>query len=194
MSPATRPQTPSASAETWIHAGVRVSCHPGDPRHLEWELVVPAEIDDVWAAWVEAEALATWGGPGATVDLRPGGDWHVYFYPDAPPGERGGDANVVTSFVPSRELRLRAGAPREFPVVRAEKTDLSVRLDPVGFGHVRVHVMQTGWKQGAEWDRAFTTMAHANAEWLSWLHRRFTVGPMDWDRMTREFPRADVGA
>jgi len=47
--------------------------------------------------------------------------------------------------------------------------------------------MQTDWKQGPEWDRAFATMAHANAEWMSWLHQRFTVGRMDGNRLTLQF-------
>lgn len=167
---------------TWVHQGVHVQTFDDGNRWIEWELVVPATMEEMWAAWTDPEAIATWAGPAAAVDLRIGGEWHVYFDPDAAPGERGSDANTVLGLVPGRELRIEAGAPREFPTVRAEKTEFIVRLDPVGFGHVRVHVVQAGWKRGDEWDRAFRTMAHANAEWLSWLHRRFTQGPIDWSR------------
>ena len=172
---------------TWVHRGVYVAVHEDAPRHIEWEVVVPTTIDRMWKAWTDPEELATWAGPAAAVDLRPGGDWHIYFDPDAPPGERGGDASSVLGFVPGRELRLAAGAPVKFPSVRAERTELIVRIDPVGYGHVRVHAVQLGWKPGDEWDRAYRAMAHANAEWLSWLHRRYTAGPIDWAVMLGEF-------
>lgn len=172
---------------TWVHAGVHVAVFEEAPRRIEWEVVVPGTTEAMWRAWTDAEELATWAGPAAAVDLRPGGDWHVYFDPSAPPGERGGDASAILGYVPGRELRLAAGAPRDFPTVRAEKTEFIVRIEPVGYGHVRMHAVQQGWKQGEEWDRAFAAMAHANAEWLSWLHRRFTDGPLDWTAMMQDF-------
>lgn len=172
---------------TWVHKGVHVAVFEAEPRRIEWEVVVPTTMDAMWAAWTEADELATWAGPAAAVDLRPGGDWHIYFNPDAPPGERGGDASRILGYVPGREIRFAAGAPVEFPTVRAEKTEFIVQIEPIGYGHVRVLAIQQGWKQGDEWDRAFDTMAHANAEWLSWLHRRFTEGPLDWEKMMQEF-------
>jgi uncharacterized protein YndB with AHSA1/START domain len=172
---------------TWIHGGVFVAVFDEDQRRIEWEVIVPTTIGHMWRAWTDPVELATWAGPAAAVDLRPGGDWHIYFDPDAPPGERGGDASSILSFVAENELRLAAGAPLEFPTVRAEKTEFIVRMEPVGDGHVRLHAVQRGWKRGGEWDRAFRAMAHANAEWLNWLHRRFTKGPIDWASMVREF-------
>ena len=59
-----------------------------------------------------------------------------------------------------------------------------VRLDPVWYGPVRVHA---GLEARGEWDRACRAMAHANAEWLSWLHRRYTACPIDWAVMLSEF-------
>jgi len=178
---------------TWVHKGVHVAVHDGSNRHIEWEVVVPASVEDVWRAWTDPAELSTWAGPAAAVDLRVGGDWHIYFDPDAPPGERGGDASAILGFVPGRELRLAAGAPIEFPTVRRDKTEFIVRLDPVGFGHTRIHAIQTGWKAGDEWDRAFEAMAFANAEWLSWLHQRFTEGPIDWQKMMLEMPAPEDG-
>jgi uncharacterized protein YndB with AHSA1/START domain len=173
---------------TWVHKGVHVAVHDGPARYIEWEVVVPASMEEAWRAWTDPAELVTWAGPAAAVDLRLGGDWHIYFNPDAPPGERGGDASAILGFVPGRELRIAAGAPDEFPTVRREKTEFIVRLDPVGLGHTRIHAIQIGWKAGPEWDRAFEAMAFANAEWLSWLHRRFVDGPIDWEQMMMEMP------
>lgn len=178
-----RRDAPAASPDlAWTHKGVVVFVFEAPPRRAEWEVVVPASPRDVWRAWTEPAELATWAGPAAAVDLRPGGDWHIYFDPTAPEGERGGDASRIVDFVPGRELRLRAGAPREFPTVRREKTDFVVRLEPVGYGHTRILASQSGWKDGDEWDRAFRAITSANAEWLSWLLKRYVEGPIDWDR------------
>lgn len=53
-------------------------------------------------------------------------------------------------------------------------------LTPVGSYHTLVQGMQTGWKEGPEWDAAFEHLATANAVWLDWLHQRFSTGPIDW--------------
>lgn len=169
---------------SWTDRAVEVVAMGAPEKSLVWKLEVPATLAEVWRAWTDPAGLAEWAAPAAAVDLRPGGKWEVHFFPDAPEGERGGDANEVVSFVPERELVLRAGAPPEFPTVRREKTTFRVSLTDLGNGRVRVVATQTGWKPGDEWDRAFVALAQANAEWLNWLARRFEEGPIDWSQMS----------
>jgi hypothetical protein len=43
-----------------------------------------------------------------------------------------------------------------------------------------VGLVQTGWKTGAEWDRAYDHLAQGNTQLLEALLRRFVAGPIDW--------------
>lgn len=168
---------------SWVDRAVYVRMQWAPVRELQWELVVPARIEAVWSAWTDPSEVKLWAAPGAAVDLRVGGSWEAHFFPDRPPGQRGSDANEIIALEPGRRLLIAAGAPAKYPTVRAEKTLFDVRLEAVGGHHTRILVSQTQWKMGAEWDAAFRHLADANAEWLNWLHRRFTQGPIDWAEM-----------
>lgn len=182
---ATSAQVPAAASRevpdsTFRHRSVMTEVHLAPDRRLAWELVVPAPVSEVWEAWATADGIATWAAPAGFVELRPGGAWEAHFEPDRPPGQRGSDANEILHVAPERALVIRAGAPQRFPTVRAEGTTFMITLTPVGAHHTLVHGSQTGWKEGAEWEEAFTYLAAANAVWLDWLHQRFTTGPIDW--------------
>lgn len=173
--------TPAQAPDSvFRHRSVVTHVQGGEERSLTWELVVPAPVEEVWEAWTTAEGIASWSAPAGYVDLRPGGSWEAHFEPDRPPGQRGSDANEIVDFDPERLLVIRAGAPRRFPTVRAEKTTFYLTLTPVGRHHTLVQGVQSGWKDGPEWDEAFEYLAWANAVWLDWLHQRFTTGPIDW--------------
>ncbi|MEM7417160.1 MAG: SRPBCC domain-containing protein [Gemmatimonadota bacterium] len=180
FSPASLPELPAAADSTWTHKGVVVRMHDGPARSLEWEFFLAAPVDAVWHAWVTPDGLTTWAGPAALVDLRAGGTWEVHFNPDRPAGERGSDANEIVSFEAGRFLHIKAGAPLEFPTIREQKTDFTVTLEALGSEHTRVVVRQGGWLDGDEWDRGYRYLADANAEWLSWMVRRYISGPLEW--------------
>lgn len=173
---------PAASDAVFRHRSVITHVHRGENKRLTWELVVPASVEEVWEAWTTADGIASWSAPAGYVDLRRGGTWEAHFNPDRPKGQRGSEANDIIDFEPERMLVIRAGAPPRFPTVRAEKTMFYLTLAPVGRYHTLVQGMQTGWKEGSEWEEAFEHLATANATWLDWLHQRFTSGPIDWSK------------
>jgi len=144
------------------------------PKRLVIEVEVPASLPAVWEAFSTGAGLSTWLGPNATVDLRPGGEWLVHF----PNGSTGG--GTIVSFVPQKEIVLSALAPDRFPTVRAQRTRAVFQLEARGDGTV-VRLVQTGWQQGAEWDRAYEYLVAGNAQLLAMLHRRFREGPIDWN-------------
>ena len=174
--------TDPAPDSTFRHRSVVAEVHRTPEKRLEWELVVPAPVAEVWEAWATADGIATWAAPAGYVELRPGGTWEAHFEPDRPKGQRGSDANEIVEVVPGHALVIRAGAPQRFPTVRAEKTTFVITLTPAGAHHTLVHGSQTGWKEGTEWEEAFDYLARGNAVWLDWLHQRFTTGPIDWSR------------
>ena len=145
-------------------------------KALQFEVVVPASLDDVWQAMSTKAGLETWLWRDTRVDLRPGGDWLVIYTPTATGG------GTIVSFTPRAEIVIKALAPERFPTVRATRTDVTFRLAAAGPTATRVTLVQTGWQQGAEWDAAYDYLEKGNAQLLMQLHRRFTSGPLDWSK------------
>jgi uncharacterized protein YndB with AHSA1/START domain len=152
---------------------VKVVKQPAPDKALIFEVTIPAGRAAVWQAFATSDGLSTWLTPGAVVDLRKGGEWTAHF----PGGSTGG--GTILSFVPEREMTIAAMAPDQFPTVRAERTTASFRFSGSG-GSTVVRLVQTGWKTGAEWDRAYEYLARGNAQLLETLLRRFVSGPIDW--------------
>jgi hypothetical protein len=76
---------------------------------------------------------------------------------------------------------LSAMAPEQFPTVRAQRTRARFQFQSNGDWTI-VRLVQTGWKNGAEWDKAYEYLIAGNAQLLATLHRRFVNGPLDWTK------------
>jgi len=146
-----------------------------DPKRLDFAVTVPATLDQVWEAFTTVPGVTSWLAPEAAVELRPGGKWEVSFGPGS--STAGGTIELVQ---PRSLLAISAMAPDRFPTVRRERTDAVFLFEAAGPNATLVRLTQTGWKQGAEWDAAFSYLAGGNAELLEALYHRFAVGPMRW--------------
>jgi uncharacterized protein YndB with AHSA1/START domain len=163
------------SAQTVMQKGpVKVTMLSTPEKQLKFEVVVPAKIEDVWTAFTTREGLITWLWSDVTVELRDGGDWTVHF----PEGKTGG--GTIVSLVPGRQVVMRAMAPEQFPEVRRERTLAVFDFEPAG-AETRITLTQSGWKQGKEWDDAYTYLADGNAQLLAQLRYRFANGPINWN-------------
>lgn len=163
----------AAAAVLFAQSPVKVVKQSAPERALLFEVTIPAPRAVVWEAFTTSEGLSTWLSPGATVDLRKGGEWTARF----PNGGTGG--GTILSFVAEREIVLAAMAPEQFPQVRAQRT--TARFQFVANGpSTTVRLVQTGWKHGEEWDKAYDYLAAGNAQMLETLLRRFVNGPIDW--------------
>jgi uncharacterized protein YndB with AHSA1/START domain len=158
----------------FTQGAVEVTVTRAPERRLDFEVVVPATLDQVWQAFTTADGLVTWLTPAAKVELRPGGPWEA----DFPGGKTGG--GTILSFLPREMLAVAALAPEAFPTVRRERTQAVFRFEPVDAAHTRVRLSQIGWQTGREWDEAFAYLAQGNAQLLNSLHHRFAAGPVDW--------------
>jgi uncharacterized protein YndB with AHSA1/START domain len=145
-------------------------------KALRLEVTVPASLDAVWTAFTTQEGLATWLWRDVRVDLRRGGDWLVLF----PGGKTGG--GTILSFTPTRQITIAAMAPEQFPEVREQRTTVVFEFDVVTPSTTKVTLVQTGWKQGREWDEAYEYLADGNATLLRQLHQRFLSGPLNWPK------------
>ena len=117
-------------------------------KELVIQLEVPASVPEVWKAFTTTDGLTSWLAPQAKVELRPGGDWIVSF-----PGGRSTGGGTIVSYVPEKEIVLSALAPDQFPHVRAERTRAVFSFEARGDSTV-VRLTQTGWKTGAELQKA----------------------------------------
>ena len=162
-------QTPAAPSP------VQVTKRPAPDKALIFEVTIPASRAAVWQAFATSEGLSTWLTPNAVVDLRKGGEWTAHY----PGGKTGG--GTILSFIPEEELILAAMAPESFPTVREQRTAAKFQFIATGDSTL-VRLTQTGWKNGEEWDRAYDYLAKGNAQLLATLRRRFTDGPIDWEK------------
>jgi uncharacterized protein YndB with AHSA1/START domain len=153
---------------------VKVVKQPAPDKALIFEVTIPASRAAVWQAFTTCDGLSTWLTPGAVVDLRKGGEWTAHF----PGGSTGG--GTIVSFVPQEELTLLALAPDKFPTVRSERTTAKFQFTVVTDQSTLVRLVQTGWKSGEEWDKAYDYLAEGNVQLLETLRRRFISGPIDW--------------
>ena len=151
----------------------KVTRQAAPDKVLTLEVTIPAPRAVVWQAFTTSDGLSTWLTPGAVVDLRPGGEWTAHF----PGGKTGG--GTILSYVPEEEIVLSAMAPERFPTVRAERTRARFHFEAKGESTI-VQLIQTGWKSGEEWDKAYEYLVVGNAQLLATLHRRFVSGPIDW--------------
>ncbi len=154
---------------------VRVVKQQTPEKALILEITIPAPQAAVWQAFTTSDGLSTWLTPHAVVDLRKGGEWTAHY----PGGKTGG--GTILDFTPEKELILSAMAPERFPEVRAERTTAKFQFT-ANRNSTHVRLVQTGWRHGEEWDKAYDYLAVGNAQLLEALLRRFVSGPIDWSK------------
>ena len=169
--PATSARAETLKAFDQGHVHVMVA---DEPKRVEWSVVVPGSVDDVWNAFTTSAGMRTWIAPAATVELRTGGQWTVAF-PNVAPG-----GGTIIDFEPKSFIGIGAMAPEKFPNVRKERTFALFTFTSQSPKSTLVHLTQTGWRDGAEWDDAMNYLEGGNAQLLELLYRRFALGPIDW--------------
>jgi uncharacterized protein YndB with AHSA1/START domain len=170
-----------AAAQTSQNGAVTVTRTASPEKRLDFEVTVPAPVSDVWDALTTTRGTSTWLWRDTAVDLRVGGDWLVKY----PGGSTGG--GTILEIVPQQRIAIAAMAPEEFPTVRRQRTRAVFELRAADGGKATVvHLAQTGWKSGEEWDKAYDYLADGNAELLNNLRQRFVTGPFDWDAIMKQ--------
>jgi uncharacterized protein YndB with AHSA1/START domain len=149
-------------------------------RHVRYDFPVAAPADAVWEAWSTDAGLRTFFGPSARIELRTFGRFDIHFRPDAAPGERGAEGNLVLAVEPGRMLTTTWDAPPEFPSIRAQRTFLQIRLEPAAGNATRVTISQSGFGDGAEWTAVHEYFQGAWTWVAAALQHRFEAGPINW--------------
>ncbi|UCC72947.1 MAG: SRPBCC domain-containing protein [Gemmatimonadota bacterium] len=149
-------------------------------RAIHLEVTVPAGVEQVWRAWTTSEGIAKWFAPGSHIELLVLGPYEILFNPEAAPGSRGAEDNLILAIQPMQMFSFTWDAPPNLPEVRRQRTSVVVRFYAVSPVETRVTLVQTGWGVGGEWDEAFRYFGQAWQVVLARLRYRFAVGPVDW--------------
>ena len=162
-----------------------LGCNPAlgqmpEERRILKEVVVKAAPEAVFKAWSTSEGIATFFAPEGRVEARPDGLFEVYMNPYAQPGMKGADNMRVLGVQENRMISFTWNAPPHLPQARAQRTFVTVRMQPEGASETRVRLTHSGWGDGGEWDQAYTYFDRAWGNVLANLQKRFADGPIDW--------------
>lgn len=161
---------------------------PPGARALRLCIDVPAAQAELWSAWTTPAGLTGWFAPAAHVEPCPLGAYELFFFPDAPAGQRGAEDNFLLALQEPEFLSFTWDAPPHLPDVRRQRTSVTVRLEALTPETTRVWFEQTGWGRGGQWDAAFDYFSAAWPKVLARLHRRFADAPLDWEHLPEQEP------
>ena len=149
-------------------------------KAIEKEIVVPATLDEAWAAWTTREGIVSFFAPDAEIEPRVGGAFHIHMDPSAAPGMKGADDMRYMALQPKKMVSFDWNAPPSLPEARAQRTFVVVRFEPMGEKETRVSIHHLGWGSGGQWDDTYAYFDKAWPRVLANLRKRFESGPMDW--------------
>ncbi len=162
----------------WLLALASIA--PAAERAIDKQVLIDATLDQAWEAWTTRAGITSFFAPDAEIDPRVGGAFHIYINPLGEPGMKGADEMRVMALQPKRMISFDWNAPPSLPQVRAQRTFVIVRFEPVAERQTRVSLHHTGWGDGGEWDKAYAYFDRAWSNVLGNLQKRFESGPVDW--------------
>lgn len=133
-------------------------------RSIVCEVLVNASAEAVWEAWTTEEGVRAFFAPDCRLNITPGGCYEMYFDPEASPGNRGGEGNVVLAVQKDKMLSFTWNAPPSLPEVRHQRTHVTLFLSSSKEGRTLVTLTHDGWGRGGQWDEAFAYFARAWGE------------------------------
>lgn len=145
------------------------------------ETTIKASLEETWQAWTTEEGVRSFLAPACKIDLHPDGEYEIYFNPDAPAGERGGEGNQVMVVQPIQMFSFSWNAPPSLPEVRDQRTHVVLRFYQEQ-EDTRVTMRHDGWGTGGQWDEAYKYFERAWGEVVfPRLKYRFERRPVDWE-------------
>ena len=90
---------------------------PNQPpwRCIRCNVLVRATVAEVWDAWTTEEGIESFFAPQSKVGLRVGGPCEIFFNPNAPSGERGGEGMRILAIQPPKMLAFTWTASPHLP-------------------------------------------------------------------------------
>ncbi len=162
------------------------------PRAVRVEGTVKAPVAEVWRVWTTSQGAEEFFAEKANIGLTIGGPYEIQFDPK---DERSGTKGLkILSYAPEEMISFQWNAPPEYPDVRNGGTWVVVQMRPEGAALTHVAITHLGWKRGPEWDRAFVHFERGWGDLMKRLERRFSGGPIDWNKERMIYQDSNVKA
>lgn len=152
-------------------------------NRLIFETELNAPVETVYNAWTTAEGIKSFFAPDCDINIKLLGDYHIYFFPDAPEGSRGAEDEIVISHQKNKMLSFTWGSPPSFPSIRAnQKTIVLIYFEKIDDARSKLTFIQSGWGFGEEWDKCYQYFESAWGKVvLARLKYYLAEGPVDWN-------------
>jgi uncharacterized protein YndB with AHSA1/START domain len=151
-------------------------------KAIVYEIEINESAVEVYKAWTTKEGLQSFFAPECKIDLKMFGDFHIHFFPENPIGSKGAEDEKILSIQENKMLSFTWGFPPSLITLREnQKTVVLLRFNDLGNGKTLLIFTQSGWGEGAEWDKGFDYFKSAWKDVvLKRLIQRFEDGPIDW--------------
>lgn len=154
-------------------------------RSIRLSIEINASVERVWNQWTSPEGIRRFFAPASRVEFKPLGRFDVYFFPNAPEGEKGAEGNFFMAIEPMKMISFTWDAPSDWMEIRKQRTLVVLRFSAVAKNKTQVTLTQTGWGTSPEWNEVHCYFENAWGKVvLPNLKYSVEVGPIDW----RDFP------
>jgi uncharacterized protein YndB with AHSA1/START domain len=152
-------------------------------RNIHIETYINAPVQEVWKVWTTRQGLESFLAPKAHIDLKIDGTLDIYFYPDAPVGQRGAEGLRILAVQSNKMFSFSWKNPPELPDIRNQQTHVTLKFFPSGKekNKTRLILIHDGWGDGEIWDQAYQYFVEAWRNTVLFrLNYRFDKGPVNW--------------
>jgi uncharacterized protein YndB with AHSA1/START domain len=157
---------------------------------LDLYIKISAPLDSVWSRWTTEKGIKKFFAPACRLEAKPLGRLDIFFAPDAPPGQRGAEDNLVLALQDKKMISFTWDCPPQWPEMRKQRTTVAVRFYSTGNTETLVTLTQTGWGVGSEWDAVYTYFGNAWADFvLPNLKYSLEVKAIDWTNFPQNAPK-----
>lgn len=164
-------------------------------RNIYIETIIEAPVTQVWETWTTKEGLESFLAPACNIDLRVDGTLDVFFFPEAPVGQRGAEGLRILSVLPNKMFSFTWNNPPDMPEIRGQYTHVILKFFSVGAAndHTKLVLIHDGWGDGEIWDQAYQYFIKAWRDVVLFrLNYRFDHGPINWNNPPQNTGRYNI--
>jgi uncharacterized protein YndB with AHSA1/START domain len=151
-------------------------------RSLVFHADIPERLEEVWQAWTTEQGVKSFFAPECQINLQPGGAYEMFFDLDACEGSKGGEGCVLLAIEPLSMLSFTWNAPPEIPLIRIQRTHVTIHFKSVSAFQTHLILKHDGWGTGPDW---LSAKRYFKRAWglvvIPRLIQRFVSGPIDWN-------------
>jgi len=143
-------------------------------RKIELVEEINTDVIEVWNCWTTEEGIKSFFAPECDIEFKIGGKYECYFTLTNEIGLRGSEDCKILSYLPYKMLSFSwGGRAKIHPTVRKEKTWVVIEFEKLGKNTTKIKFTNLGYKDGEEWDDAYTFFTNAWAGVLKQLKEKY---------------------